>query len=370
MVQYAKQPQHQRWPIRLAETQRDDLEWTTTKTDGLLDLNGRFISAVDVWGLMTGTGRNARVLRNSTMDESFNLYSADCVDSSENDCIYLEDDSVEQTGNLTPPERSSNKSSYQKQRTPAPVPQTKPTNTARQNHPAPINNHQSVAKPVESGEKQTALQELLMSILGLSCFYCMYLGFRWLYSDQVVTPPQRPQTSIISASSKAPSIQMPVASDPTQQLTNLSGKIEQWKIKRDKLAKILSTLEVDKNKTAASLRKLGANAEDIKSSDPKAATLLVELQDILRQIVNFDKKRIEYDLAIFKSESRLRTLERRLAALDLVGTDEELSALFSSIAEIDQELDAESANEIPVEFDELITKTLRDSTSGETGVVE
>jgi hypothetical protein len=54
----------------------------------------------------------------------------------------------------------------------------------------------------------------------------------------------------------------------------------------------------------------------------------------------------------------------------LVGTDEELSALFSSIAEIDQELDAESANEIPVEFDELITKTLRDSTSGETGVVE
>jgi chromosome segregation ATPase len=163
---------------------------------------------------------------------------------------------------------------------------------------------------------------------------------------------------------------MPVASDPTQQLTNLSGKIEQWKVKRDKLAKILSTLEVDKNKTAASLRKLGANAEDIKSSDPKAATLLVELQDILRQIVNFDKKRIEYDLAIFKSESRLRTLERRLAALDLVGTDEELSALFSSIAEIDQELDAESANEIPVEFDELITKTLRDSTSGETGVVD
>jgi hypothetical protein len=146
--------------------------------------------------------------------------------------------------------------------------------------------------------------------------------------------------------------------DVAEQLEQLNTRIEEWKSKRSKLSGLVSNLDQDKKNLVRDLHLLGASPTDQKSSNPKASVLLAELRDVLKQSVVFDKKHKEYDLAIFKSESRVRTFERRIAAKEVAGSDEELTALIRSMAELDQELDSESKDEIPIELDDMVRNSL------------
>jgi WD40 repeat protein len=151
--------------------------------------------------------------------------------------------------------------------------------------------------------------------------------------------------------------------DVAEQLEQLNTRIEEWKSKRSKLSGLVSNLDQDKKNLVRDLHLLGASPTDQKSSNPKASVLLAELRDVLKQSVVFDKKHKEYDLAIFKSESRVRTFERRIAAKEVAGSDEELTALIRSMAELDQELDSESEDEIPIELDDMVKNALAHDTS-------
>ena len=157
--------------------------------------------------------------------------------------------------------------------------------------------------------------------------------------------------------------------DIGDQLVELNEKIGDWKSKREKLMSLLRDLERDKSSLVAQLRQLGASPTDQKSNDPKGAILLGELRDVLKQSLVFDKKQKDFDFAIFKSESRVRTLERRIAAKDVVGTDEELVVLIRSMMELDESLDSESKDEIPIELDDLIKDALSTSSNNSKNVI-
>jgi|688.fasta_scaffold84377_3 hypothetical protein len=146
-----------------------------------------------------------------------------------------------------------------------------------------------------------------------------------------------------------------------QQLADLNTKIEEWKTKREKLSGLLSNLSRDKSSLVTQLKQLGAGPTNQKSDDPKVSILLLELREVLKQLTVFERKHNDYDLAIFKSESRVRTFERRISAEEVADNDEELTGLIRSMAELDQTLDSENQAEVPIELDSLIKEALSGS---------
>lgn len=201
--------------------------------------------------------------------------------------------------------------------------------------------------PVASKNKidLTWIQKAVFATLGVFFLTSGCIALRWLISS----PSKVGKSSQIDSSK---------VNDIGAQLVELNQKIGDWKSKREKMESLLRNLEQDKYNLVSQLRQLGASPTDQKSSDPKGAVLLSELRDVLKQSIAFDKKHKDYDLAIFKSESRVRTFERRIAAKEVAGTDEELTALVRSMTELDESLDAESKDEIPIELDDLVKNSL------------
>lgn len=137
---------------------------------------------------------------------------------------------------------------------------------------------------------------------------------------------------------------------------DLQHKIDQWKKHRDKLSGLLAKAKKDK---AGILNELDALSENAKS--PKRAVLGDELQDLIHQEATYTQKLGEYDLAILKSESQLRRIERRLAAEDAGLADEELSELTRTVLSTDEVLVAErpvSDVSAAIETQETVAKQL------------
>ena len=65
------------------------------------------------------------------------------------------------------------------------------------------------------------------------------------------------------------------------------------------------------------------------------------MNDILRDTAVYEKKYKDYDLAILKSESQLRSIARRLAAQDAGMSDAELQELTRSMIILDESLSAD-----------------------------
>lgn len=191
----------------------------------------------------------------------------------------------------------------------------------------------------------TWIQKAVSATLGILLLTSSCIAVQWLIS---------PSNSI----GKISPFDSNRINDISTQLVELNQTIGDWKSKREKIERLLRNLEQDKNSLVSQLRQLGANPTDQKSSDPKGAVLLNELRDVLRQSIAFDKKYKDYDLAIFKSESRVRTFERRIAAKEVAGTDKEIAELIQSMIELDESLDSESKDEIPIELDDLVKNSL------------
>jgi hypothetical protein len=220
--------------------------------------------------------------------------------------------------------------------------------------PAGQGGNQASEQKSESGCFETGCGLFVIGILvygGLICSGFVSSPFKARKPSAVANPIQSSRT------------QDKVQGDFQYQLVELNSKIQEWKSKRDKLAELLSKLEQDKKSLVSQLKGLGASATDQKSTDPKVSILLVELRDVLKQKLIFEKKHQDYDLAVFKSESRVRTFERRISAEEVADNDEELTGLIRSMAELDQTLDSENQAEVPIELDAMINEALSGSSN-------
>ncbi len=127
-----------------------------------------------------------------------------------------------------------------------------------------------------------------------------------------------------------------VAQKPEAQITELRAKITKWQANQDKLKTLLEQMRKDKIGILEKLVQLGVRSEDDLIGNPKGQVLYGELQDIVRQIALYDKKYQDYDLAIFKIESRLRTITRQLSAREAGVSQADLEDLTRSMVTLDE----------------------------------
>lgn len=153
---------------------------------------------------------------------------------------------------------------------------------------------------------------------------------------------------------------VPLEDGPRAQMEKLHAKINDWKTAKDKLTDLIADMDQDRQKLMQELHKLGVSDPAKSSDDPRVNVLLRELKELSGQLSLLQKKHENYDLAVFKSESRLRTLERRLSLEDAGLADAELDDLTRTMLALDESLTVESASEIPIELDETLTKELAD----------
>ena len=136
-------------------------------------------------------------------------------------------------------------------------------------------------------------------------------------------------------------------SSPESQVAQLQSKIAKWQASRDKLNRLLEQLQRDKATTLEKLDQLGVSAAKDAASNPRVQVLSDELKDILRQTALYEKKYQEYDLAILKSEARVRSIARQLSAREAGVSDAELEDLTRSMIALDESLSADKDLKLP-----------------------
>ncbi len=138
---------------------------------------------------------------------------------------------------------------------------------------------------------------------------------------------------------------------------DLQDRLGQWKVCREKLAALLSGLERDRTRLLDGLRSLGvSSAEDI-PANPRAKVLAEELREVLRQKETYQRQVDQYDLAILKAESCLRSVERQRAAQQAGVGDRELDDLVRSVLVLDEKLAAKG--QVPLELDDALGKQFK-----------
>ena len=79
---------------------------------------------------------------------------------------------------------------------------------------------------------------------------------------------------------------------------------------------------------------------------------------MLRQLALYQKKQDDYDLAVFKSESQLRTIERRMLAKEAGVSDTELADLTRNMLSLEESLSTEDKTAVPLALDDMLAKEL------------
>ena len=138
----------------------------------------------------------------------------------------------------------------------------------------------------------------------------------------------------------------------------MQGKITKWQSNRDKLKKLLEQMQTDKTGILEKLVELGVKSENDLANNPKGQILHDELKDIVKQMSLYDKKYQDYDLAIFKSESRVRTVARQLAAKEAGVSDAELEELTRSMVTLDESLSSEKEAAVPIDLKDTLKDEL------------
>ena len=144
------------------------------------------------------------------------------------------------------------------------------------------------------------------------------------------------------------------------QIGELRANITRWTEQRGKLARLIGDLEHDRDDLLAKLDRMGVRTPGAASDDPKAKVLLDELREVLAHLTQTGKKQAEYDLAILKSESRLRSVERQVAGQDAGMTDQEVRDLLRAVVALDDALARDGETAVPAELDETLAKALAD----------
>lgn len=149
------------------------------------------------------------------------------------------------------------------------------------------------------------------------------------------------------------------APKPRTETAELGERIAGWKDSKSKLDMLLAKLDEDRLDLLRQLEQMGVKSVGEAVSDSRAKVLIQELRDVLMQQATLQKKHDDYELAILKSESRLRTIERQLAASDAGVNEPELKELTRSMITLDESLTTENQTEVPVELDTLIEQQLK-----------
>jgi hypothetical protein len=142
------------------------------------------------------------------------------------------------------------------------------------------------------------------------------------------------------------------------QVAELQTKITKWQSNRDKLKQLVEQMRKDKASILGKLVQLGIKSESDLVNNPRGQVLHDELKDIVKQIALYDKKYQDYDLAILKSESRVRSVARQLAAREAGVSDTELEELTRSMVTLDESLSSEKEAAVPIDMKDTLKKEL------------
>jgi len=152
----------------------------------------------------------------------------------------------------------------------------------------------------------------------------------------------------------------PPTIDVKARLSELETRIARWKSEQIKVQGVTKTLEEDREGLLWQFRRLGVYSPSSANDTPRGQVLLQELRSLTEQLVRLRKKEEEYDLAIFQSESKLRTIERSLATSQVLASEAELAELFSAVSAADAALAAETGASPDVELDRQMSTLLAD----------
>lgn len=153
----------------------------------------------------------------------------------------------------------------------------------------------------------------------------------------------------------------PAAGDPVQkQLNRLRSQLSMWQQNQRKLRDLIASLSADRTQLLGKLDTLTAN-DPTQENSSEFKVLANELRDVLRQVDAYSRKLKEYDLAILKTESLLRQIERQLAAADAGASEEDLSELAATVAAFEDSLNRDAPVEQSTDNpDEALAKLLSD----------
>jgi hypothetical protein len=138
-----------------------------------------------------------------------------------------------------------------------------------------------------------------------------------------------------------------IAQKPEAQITELRAKITKWQTNQDKLKTLLEQMRKDKIGILEKLVQLGIRSKDDLIGNQKGQVLHGELKDIVRQMAIYDKKYQDYELAIFKCESRLRSIARQLSAREAGLSQADLNDLTRSMVTLDESEPSEKDSAVP-----------------------
>ena len=145
------------------------------------------------------------------------------------------------------------------------------------------------------------------------------------------------------------------------QIAELQGKIKNWRASRDKLKVLLEQLKKDKATILQQLTELGISSQDDLGKNPKAQVLSQEAQDIVRQIAVDEKKFQEFDLAVLKCESQVRTISRQISAKEAGVSDLGFDELTRNMIALDESLAKEKDFTLPADFKDTLRDELTNS---------
>ncbi len=155
-----------------------------------------------------------------------------------------------------------------------------------------------------------------------------------------------------------------------QKLKELDDRILRWKNEQARVERVLESLQEDRNGLLWQFQRLGYYSTSNANDTPRGQTLLQELRSLTEQTVRLSKKKEEYSLAIFQSESKLRTIERSLKTSRVLENETEIAELFAAVSAADSALAAETGASPDVEVEQEVKNLLADLQDDKTPDLE
>jgi chromosome segregation ATPase len=139
----------------------------------------------------------------------------------------------------------------------------------------------------------------------------------------------------------------------------LRYKVTKWQENRQKLNTLLASLDKDRKDMLGKLDAFSKSGKPEAEIAPEVKILSTELQEINRQSATYKAKQRDYDLAILKSESKLRSIERQLAASEAGVSESDITELTRTMLALDDNLNsADAVSSVVSELDDSVAKQL------------
>jgi len=139
---------------------------------------------------------------------------------------------------------------------------------------------------------------------------------------------------------------------------DMKQRVQRWKASKEKLSVLITSLQKDREELLGQLDKIGIKSVGAAATNPRGKVLLEEFRDVLRQLALYQKKLDDYDLAVFKSESQLRTIERRIVAKEAGVSEVELAEMTRNMLSLEESLSSEDKTAVPLSLDDVLVKEL------------